>query len=358
LRVLVIANLYPGSRQPAFGTFIAAHVDALSRAGADVAVVAIRNVPVHTAVVRKYLSLTLRSVGHALGARIRRRPPHIVEAHVAYPTGLIALVAARLAGAQLVVYCHGTDITGRTARSRIHGAILGWLLARAALVVANSEFLRGVIEARYRLKPGLLIVLPPGIDLRVYRPGAEPRRRDEVLFVGRLARQKGVLELLEAVRHLGSGDISVRFVGDGPMRADLERRASAMGVNAIFEGPRPPAEVAQMMGGAGVLAMPSIHPEGLGLVAIEAMASGALVVAAAAGGIVESVIDGKTGWLVTPGDVDALASALREALAMADAPGADGWRALQQRAMAKAREYDIDAVARQTLDAYTSLVER
>lgn len=357
MRILVITNLYPGSRQPAFGTFIAAHVAALRRAGAEPAVVAIRDVPVHRAVARKYLWLTIRSVVHALRARMRHQRPHVVEAHVAYPTGLIALLAACVAGAPLVIYCHGTDVTGRTAASRLHGAVFGWLLARAALVVANSQFLRGVIATRYPLLPAeRLIVIPPGVDLSLFVPSAGPRRPNEVLFVGRLSRQKGVLELLEAVGHLGTGNISIRFIGDGPMRTALEREAAAAGVRAIFEGPQPPDMVARTMGRASVVAMPSTYPEGLGLVTIEAMASGALVVATAAGGIVESVIDGETGWLVPPGDVPALVGALQEALSIAGAPEAERREALQERAMAKAREYDIDAVARRTLDAYASLL--
>jgi glycosyltransferase involved in cell wall biosynthesis len=358
LRVLVVANLYPGSRQPAFGTFVAAHVEALRRAGAEVAVVAIRDVPVHRAVARKYVSLALRSAMHALRARVRGRRPAIVEAHVAYPTSLMAWIAARLAGARLVIYCHGTDVTGRSGGSRIHRIVFGWLLARADLVVANSEFLRDLVAAEYGVPPDRLTVIPPGVDLNLFAAGVGERRPNEILFVGRLSRQKGVLELLEAVRDLGNGDVSLRFIGDGPLRATLEHDASAAGIRAVFEGPRAPAEVASLMGSAAVVAMPSILPEGLGLAALEAMASGALVVATAAGGIVESVIDGETGWLVPPNDVPALSAALRDALATAGA--ADGSRrmGIQERGLAKAREHDIDRAARRTLDAYASFGPR
>jgi glycosyltransferase involved in cell wall biosynthesis len=67
------------------------------------------------------------------------------------------------------------------------------------------------------------------------------------------------------------------------------------------------------------------------------------------------VIDGETGWLVPPGDVQALSSALREALDTAGATDPSRRKAIQEHALAKAREHDIDVAARRTLDAYASL---
>ncbi|MDP9467935.1 MAG: glycosyltransferase, partial [Chloroflexota bacterium] len=80
-------------------------------------------------------------------------------------------------------------------------------------------------------------------------------------------------------------------------------------------------------------------------------------VASDIGGISESVIDGQTGWLVPPGDVDALASALSDALALSGAKGSSRRAALVRRARSKARDQDVDAMGRRTLAAYQSLIE-
>ena len=108
---------------------------------------------------------------------------------------------------------------------------------------------------------------------------------------------------------------------------------------------------------AVVVAVPSTYPEGLGLVALEGMAAGALVVASDIGGLPESVVDGTTGWLVPPGDVPALSAALSEALALSEAASArrtamlrDAWEAAQAQ--------DVDAIAARTLDAYESMIGR
>src|SRR2546422_8754184 len=102
---MIIANLYPDTRQPAFGRFVAEHAAALRRVGADVEVVAIAGVAVGRASARKYLGLAARAVAHAVRDRLRRRLPHVVEAHAAYPTALLAWVVARVLGAALVIYC-------------------------------------------------------------------------------------------------------------------------------------------------------------------------------------------------------------------------------------------------------------
>lgn len=361
MRVLIITNLFPDARLPAFGTFVAVHAEALRRAGADVEVVAISGVPAQTAIFRKYASLSIRTIARSVQALVRRRRPQVVEAHVAYPTAILGWIAARLLRARLVVFLHGSDVTGDgadgvlrlVARSRFHRRLAGAIFRRADLLVANSGFIRAELAARFNVDSGRVVVWSPGIDYRRFAAPASDARRSGILFVGRLARGKGVRELLQAVAALDE-EVALRFVGNGPERAALEREAIQLGITASFDGALPPDGVARAMREARVLAMPSTYPEGLGLVALEAMAAGAVVVASAVGGVGESVIDGETGLLVPPGDVPALASALSAALAGAADDSAQ-YRAIRQRALAKAREHDVEQIAIRTLRAYESL---
>jgi glycosyltransferase involved in cell wall biosynthesis len=362
LRILIVTNLYPDARLPAFGTFVAGHAEALRRAGADVDVVATTGIPVHTAVLRKYVSLTLRTVIAAVASRMRRRRPDVVEAHVAYPTALLGWIAARIAGARLVVYSHGSDVTAGAddgvpqllGRSRFHHRLARRVFHAADLLVANSEFIAGQLISRFGVNPGRVAVVSPGIDYALFSRASSRATRSGILFVGRLASGKGVHQLLEAVARL-EREVAVRFVGDGPEREGLERAARDRDIRAEFAGAVSPAEVAKLMGQAAVVAMPSVYPEGLGLVALEAMAAGALVVASASGGIGESVIQGQTGWLVPAGDVGALESALREALAMSREGDSAARLALLRGARRKARSHDVDAMALRTLELYRSL---
>lgn len=352
MRILIVSNLYPDARLPAFGTFVAAHAEALRRAGADVDLVAITGIAAHEGVPWKYLSLSLRSLAAAIRGRIGRQRPQIVEAHVAYPTAVPAWLAATILGARLVVYSHGSDVT-RSAPG-FHRRLARKVFRAASLHVANSSFIAGLLTSRFGVDPGRVTVLSPGIDFERFSSRLDEPRRG-ILFVGRLASGKGVFELLRAVARLEPGT-PLRFVGDGPERGALELEAASLGVSASFDGALPPADVAAAMQRAAVLAMPSIHPEGLGLVALEAMAAGALVVATDVGGIPESVTDSETGWLVPPGDVPALASALADALAVSRDETSERRDTLLRTARDRALGQDVNAIARQTLTRYASLI--
>ncbi|MFI7481829.1 glycosyltransferase family 4 protein [Kocuria sp. M1R5S2] len=161
---------------------------------------------------------------------------------------------------------------------------------------------------------------PKGVDTRLFDPAkASPavRRRltdghpgDRlVLCVGRLSREKDVAALLEPIRRLPRTRLAV--VGDGPHRPELERRFR--GTPTIFPGRLTGEELATAYASADVLAFPSTT-ETLGLVALEALASGIPVVGVRAGGIPFAVDDGRTGLLVPPGDPAAFTGALARLL--------------------------------------------
>jgi len=319
---------------------------------ADVDLLAIKGIPAHEAVLRKYAVLTLRCLLAAILARLAGRRPQVVEAHVAYPTVLPAWIAARIVGARLAVYSHGSDVTG--AGSAFHRRLARRLFRAADLHVATSHFIASELIRRFDVDPRRVVVLSPGIDFARFSAGDSTAVRSGVLFVGRLARGKGVHELVQAVARLDP-PAPLHIVGGGPEREALEHAALALGIEATFAGPLPPQEVATAMRGAAVTAMPSTYPEGLGLVALEAMAAGAMVVGTAIGGIPESVIDGETGWLVPPGDVAALASALADALSVSTAATARHDQ-IARRARAAAQAQDVNAIAARTLAAYAALL--
>jgi glycosyltransferase involved in cell wall biosynthesis len=352
LRILVISNLFPDTRQPTFGTFIAAHVAALRRAGADVQVAAIRGVRVHESIGPKYLRLALESVGKALAAAFRGRRFRIVEAHIAFPTAVVAWPIARLIGAKLVVYCHGSDLTEVGMRSAHHRRLATFVFRRADLLVANSRHTATLLEENYGIARSAVVVWSPGIEPHFLSPRPEIRRRERsVLYVGRLDRNKGIEVLLEAVAGLAIPPSSLRIVGSGPERDKLEALATRLDVTAEFTGPLSPEHVSDEMATAAVLVVPSTGPEGLGLVALEGMASGALVIATDTGGLTESVVPGRTGWLVERGNSDALRTAIEEALAA----GSDADR-IRHAARALAEQHDIDRVAAMIVARYGEMV--
>jgi glycosyltransferase involved in cell wall biosynthesis len=184
---------------------------------------------------------------------------------------------------------------------------------RAALVDA------GVDPARIRL-------VPSGVDCDAFAPDPAARaalRRewqladDDVaaIVVGVLEARKGHATLLEAATRLRDTRLRWIFCGAGSLDATLRADAAARGLDVRFTGFRP--DVARCLAAADVSVLPSLH-EGLGVAALEAMAAGRPVVASRVGGLAELVLDGETGALVPPHDVDALAAALRGLAASAE----------------------------------------
>jgi glycosyltransferase involved in cell wall biosynthesis len=148
-------------------------------------------------------------------------------------------------------------------------------------------------------------------------PGGPPG--DEVVFVGQLSEHKGPSVLLAAFtqiadRHLGA---RLRLVGDGPLRGALRAAADASGLGARvhLDGAVAPAEVADALGAAALVVVPSLGVEGGGptLAVIEAMAAGRAVVVSDRPGVTEGV-DDEVGAIVPAGDVPALARTLDELL--------------------------------------------
>lgn len=190
------------------------------------------------------------------------------------------------------------------------------------LFLALTPFGRGRFVAgglpmeRIRVKPHF--VADPGP-----RDQAPSASRD-ILYVGRLAPEKGIETLISAVSE--AADLRLVVIGDGELRRPLQQQA---GDNVRFTGQLPPGEVRRHMLRARALAFPSVCYETFGLVLVEAMAAGLPLLASDLGGTPD-IIGQAAGKLLPPGHHVAWASALGDLTdAMVDAAGLAGrarWR--------------------------------
>jgi glycosyltransferase involved in cell wall biosynthesis len=155
------------------------------------------------------------------------------------------------------------------------------------------------------------------IPLPIAAATVVPRHRAPVplfLYCGRLSREKGVDILLRAFAAVRARvpDATLRILGDGPARADLERlcRELLPASEVVFLGRQPFTRVEQELAGAWALVAPSRWAEPFGLVAPEAIVRQVPVIASRTGGFAESIADGVTGLLVDNGNIRALSDAM------------------------------------------------
>jgi glycosyltransferase involved in cell wall biosynthesis len=161
-------------------------------------------------------------------------------------------------------------------------------------------------------------VIHAGVDTCLFAPRAVPKAgRPTVIFAGKLARNKGVFELLEACAALRSEfpDLHLRLLGRGEsqVRQELQALAVRLGQPELLElaGFVERTELPEHFSRAHLFAAPSRYEGGPGFVYLEAMACGLPVIACAGSGAAEVVRPGENGLLVPPGDLGALVSALR-----------------------------------------------
>jgi len=253
----------------------------------------------------------------------------------AAPLALLSPLARRAGATRVIASTHGHEVgwsmlpVARTALRRIGND--------ADVVTYISQYTRGRFAAAFG-PDAALERLSPGVDVDRFEPDPVARARMRaryglgdgpvVVCVSRLVPRKGqdmLIRGLPAIRERVPGTKLV-VVGGGPHLAELQRLTQAFGVveDVVFTGGVPADELPAHHAMADVFAMPcrtrgsGLDVEGLGIVYLEASATGVPVVAGDSGGAPESVLDGTTGLVVDGWDVGSIAAAVADLLADPD----------------------------------------
>src|SRR5437763_798102 len=335
MKIAVLTTSYPRFAGDAAGRFVADAVDRLRQRGVAVEVVSPADFDHHGIAygdgiignlrgrpgLAVYLPAMQRNFRRA--AREAARDADLVHAHW-LPSGAVALSVRK----PFVLQVWGTDME----IARRLPLLARPILRGARLVIAPSTALAREAE---RLGAREVRVIPSGVDVPASVPA--PDEPPHVLFAGRLSREKGILDLVQAAEGL-----PLVVAGDGPL---LGQVPGALGMV-------PHDELLRMYARAAIVACPS-HREGFGVVCAEAMAHGRPVVAGAVGGLLDLVVDGETGLLVEPGDAAALRAAIVRLL---EDPAERGRMGLAARERI-GRHFTWASVTDATLAAYAAILE-
>jgi glycosyltransferase involved in cell wall biosynthesis len=256
-----------------------------------------------------------------------RRRPSLIHAHFGIE-GVSALGLAMQLKIPLVTTFHGFDATLKTHAMLGSPAWFRYPLLRRKLAREGNLFLCASSFIRQKL---LETGFPEsrththyiGVDCQTIRPRADFEETPLILHVARLVEVKGTRYLLRAFATVARKYDRVRLliIGDGPLRRQLHALTTSLGLRdrVEFLGAVPHVAVLSWMRKAAMLVLPGIRTatgreEGLGMVLLEAAATGLPIVGSRVGGIPECMLEGKTGFLVPERDEDALAQRMAELL--------------------------------------------
>jgi len=307
---------------------------------------------------------------------------NLVHVHTWY-THLGGILLKQNYGIPLVLTVHSLEPLRPWKREQLGGGydFSCWVektaIEMADAVIAVSESTKSDVLRLFNVNPARIHVIHNGIDLAEYttRQDAEVLRRygidpglPYILFVGRITRQKGIMHLVRALRHLEPGFQIVLCAGspDTPeiaaeMKTAVDAAKSAREDIVWIEKMVPKEDLIAIYSQAALFVCPSIY-EPFGIINLEAMACGIPVVASAVGGIPEVVMPGETGLLVPvaqmseapfePLDAEKFAADLAAAI---NALMGDENRRLAMSAAARRRveeKFSLAAIAAQTAEVY------
>src|SRR2546421_4145029 len=217
MRILLVSQMYPGPDDPDLGSFVAQLERALRERGHEFELAVLDH---RAGGKKRFLELH---------RRVRRAArPDVVWAHFLVPSGLFAADV----DAPLVVTAHGRDVRNVGAVPGV-AAMTRRVVRRASTVVAVSDYLRRELEERVPEARGKTEVVDSGVDLERFR-AVEPAAQLEspaFVHVGSLTERKNVVRLADSFAAIGRG--SLTFVGDGPLRGELEGRPGVRVVGRV-----------------------------------------------------------------------------------------------------------------------------
>ena len=266
--------------------------------------------------------------------------------------------------------------------STIHGKFEAYNLLKRAYnkqmlkadeIIAISKFTKSVIERQFpKLLPNIsLNVIHRGVDTSVFNPINVTQQRiineaeriglpDDlpvVMLPARPSSWKGHLILLRALARLEHLQVAIVLLGAGDFNTGyaemLEKTSLELGLGANVRITTSSRDMPAALMLADVVVMPSIHPEPFGRIAIEAQAMGRPVIAFDHGGARETILEGKTGWLAKPNDIDSLSENLKTALSISKSKRNELSNLAQSSVK---RRFSVRKMTNSTLEIYRKLL--
>lgn len=244
----------------------------------------------------------------------RKEEINIIHSHWIVPSGLIGGICRRIFGKPHITTAHAGDVF-TIRKSRILSFITSFVFKNSDKITANSKFTKDVIiYINDKIKNNVEII-PMGVDTYFFNPHKASNLRKAfeaeylVLSVGRLVDKKGIKYLIMAMKEVIKEFPRTKLIigGSGPEKENLEKLSESLDLkeNVVFVGYIKNADLPKYYASSDIFVLPSIETkggdtEGLGVVLLEAMASGIPLIGSNIGGITDIIKNNETGLLTRP----------------------------------------------------------
>ena len=255
-----------------------------------------------------------------------------------------ASVACKKTNTHFMTTFHGTHKIGN-AFKRWYNSVM----VSGEVVIAVSNFIKNHIIENYKTDAKKIIVIQRGVDLAEFNPQVEPiglglpKDKKVVILPGRITRWKGQKIFAEAMRDIDAIGVIVGDVGSPEYMREIEEILPDNVI--VLPGT---SSLAEVLANADCVVTASTQAEAFGRIAIEAQAMGKPVVATAIGGSLETVIDGKTGAVVEPNNIDAMREGIKKVL-----KSKTNWK---KNCTANAANFSQEIMCEKTLAVYKKLL--
>lgn len=295
---------------------------------------------------------------------IRKHNIDIIHARSRAPAWS-AWLAAQKTGCHFITTFHGTYGLQNKYKKKYNS-----IMTRGERVIAISHFIANHIQENYDIDPEKLRIIHRGVDLNLFNPQKHstqhmielsnewrlPEELPLILFPGRFARWKGQEIFIKALAKMPHRNFFAVLLGDDKghesYREEIEKLIIDSGLSGHVRIAKHTHYITEAYMLSKLVVATSIQPEAFGRVVLEAQAMGKPVITTNHGGPQETVIDKETGLLIPPNDVDALADAIANVLAMPE----DLQKQVERDAIANAQNFSLDKMCEQTIRVYQELL--
>jgi glycosyltransferase involved in cell wall biosynthesis len=287
---------------------------------------------------------------------VKNWQPNLIHAHFAVPGGAVAALAGILTHTPYMFTAHGGDVPGGTPEKtgkwfRFILPFTHFIWKRAQKVIAVSNQTRKLAQAHY---PVDIKVIPNALDTARYQPGeikiSEPPC---ITYVGRFSPEKNAVMVPKILSHLKDLDWKCQMIGDGLQMEAVRSLINEYDLDDRMEltGWITPEKVEQRLLSCDILLMPSFR-EGMPMAGLQALASGSALVMSDIGACGDMVDIEKNGFLITVGDEDGYANALR--ILLSSPAKLLGFR---KHSLKKSKDFDINKMLEHYKQAYRSIAK-